>query len=356
MTKTGRTGFWIILPAFMAVLFLGVRGADFAVGEILQKNLEASGGGQKLDQVLNFSFRTGTTRAVVLASGELKLISGKEPVVTEVILVKRDRVQKNSYNAITEIADPQKTVYQTLATLYAGLFSLRKFEGKLKLEGIKTYGVEKLYHLTMTKTGAVQVDFFLRTDDFTLKRLVFQGLTPEGEKHEVNYDFAPFEEAEGLKIPLSWFSSRVGGARGSLAEVAEVATNQPLTEDFFSRLDVNIGTTEVAAGALKGNVIDSRSSPYGLTIITNWTLADVGKAGLKTGDRLTFLVNGIESGLVFYASAQEMPDQSELAKGARLMTIPPRGGETYVLQFVGVDTKDIAASLKPLASIEIRKK
>jgi hypothetical protein len=215
--------------------------------------------------------------------------------------------------------------------------------------------VEKLYHLTLTKTGAVEVDFFLRTDDFTLKRLVFQGLTPEGEKYEVNYDFAPFEETKGVRIPLSWFSSQVG-ARGSLAEAAEVAINQPLTEDFFSRLEVNIGTAEVAAGVLQGNVIDSRSSPFGLTIITNWTLTDVGKAGLKTGDRLTFLVNGIESELIFYASAQEMPDQNELAKGARLMTIPPRGGETYVIQFVGVDTKDIAARLKPLAAIELRKK
>ncbi|MDH7513035.1 MAG: hypothetical protein QHH14_08825 [Clostridiales bacterium] len=355
MKKTGRTGFWIILPAFVAILFSGVNGADFSVGEILKKNIEASGGGQKLGQVQNFSFRTGSTRAVVLASGELKLTSGKEPVVTEVILVKGDQVQRNSYNTITEITDPQKTVYQTLARLYAGLFSLKNFEDKLKLEGIKTYGVEKLYHLTLTKTGAVEVDFFLRTDDFTLKRLVFQGLTPEGEKYEVNYDFAPFEETKGVRIPLSWFSSQVG-ARGSLAEAAEVAINQPLTEDFFSRLEVNIGTAEVAAGVLQGNVIDSRSSPFGLTIITNWTLTDVGKAGLKTGDRLTFLVNGIESELIFYASAQEMPDQNELAKGARLMTIPPRGGETYVIQFVGVDTKDIAARLKPLAAIELRKK
>jgi len=355
MRKTGWTGFQVIIPVFVAILFSGMSEADLSLGEILKKNLEASGGGQKLGQVQNFSFRTGSTRAVVSASGELKLISGKEPVVTEVILVKGDGVQKNSYNTITEITDLQKTVYQTLARLYAGLFSLSKFEGQIRLEGVKTYGLEKLYHLTMTRTGAVQIDFFLRTDDFSLKRLVFQGMTPEGEKYEVNYDFAPFEEIEGLRIPLSWFSSLVG-ARGNLAEVAEVAINQPLTEDFFSRLDVNIGMTEAAAGVLKGNVLDSSSSPYGLTVFTNWTKKDIEKAGLQTGDRLTFLVDGIESELTFYAAAKELPDQSELARGARLMTTPPRGGETYVIQFVGVDTTDIAARLKPLTPIEIKKK
>src|SRR4030042_291379 len=238
--------------AGMAAIFLimvlsvsAAAGEDLSLKAMLQKNIEAAGGSEKLNQVQNLAFRTGNTRFVVAAGGNLKLSTGKDPVVTEVILVKDGRVQRNSYNPVAEIPDPEKTIYLTLARLYAGLFSLWKYEGQLKLEGLAAFGPEKLYHLSLAKPGAVKVDFFLWPDDFRLKRLVFPGQTTDGGLHEVNTDFGPFELAEGLDMPLSWFSSQVG-TRGNLAEVSEVKLHQPLSGDFFSELKVNVGVT--AAG------------------------------------------------------------------------------------------------------------
>ncbi|OGD22723.1 MAG: hypothetical protein A2Y69_05775 [Candidatus Aminicenantes bacterium RBG_13_59_9] len=351
-----------ILAGTAAAIFLlmalsspSSAGEDLSLKALIQKNIEASGGREKLSQVQNLSFRTGNTRFVIAASGELKLSTGKDPVVTEVILVKDGRVQRNSYNTITDIPDPEKTVYLTLARLYAGLFSLWKYEDQLKLEGMAAFGPEKLYHLTLTKPGSIKVDFFLRPDDFRLKRLVFQGKTTDGDIYEVNTDFGPFEPAEGLNIPLSWFSSQVG-TRGNLAEVTEVKLNQPLSGDFFSELKVNVGMTEAEPGRMKGNVLDFNSSAYGLSVSTNWRKNDIEKAGLRTGDKLSFLVEGVESEVVFYATPGEIPNQSELAQGARLMMPMPRGGDTYVIQFIAVDTAPIASKLKPLTPIEIRKK
>jgi hypothetical protein len=329
-------------------------GEDLSLKAIVQKNIEASGGRDKLGQVQNLSFRTGDTKFVVAASEGLKLSTGKDPVVTDVILVKDGRVQRNSYNTLTDIADPEKGVYLTLARLYAGLFSLLKFEEELKLEGLKSFGPEKLYHLT-AKSGAITVDFFLRPDDFCLKRLVFRGATSDGDTYEVNTDFGPFEAVEDVKIPFSWFNSQVG-TRGSLAEVSEVKLNQPLPGDFFSELKVNVGATEAGPGQLKGNVLDLNSSTYGLTVTTNWRKNDIEKAGLRTGDKLLFLAQGVESELTFYATPGEVPNRSELAQGARLMMPMPRGGDTYVIQFIAVDTAPIASKLKPLTPIEIRKK
>lgn len=328
-------------------------GEEVSLKAMVQKNIEASGGRERLGQVQNFSFRTGNTRLVVAASGELKLSTGKDPVVTEVILVKDGRVQRNSYNTVIEIPDPEKTVYLTLARLYAGLFSLWKFEGQLKMEGLVAFGPEKLYRLTLAKPGAVRVDFFLQPDDFLLKRLVFQGKTSDGDIYEVNTDFGPFEPAEGLNVPLSWFSSQVG-TRGNLSEVTEIKLNRPLPGDSFSRLEVNVGATEAQPGQLKGNVLDFNSSPYGLMISTNWRKSDVEKAGLRTGDKLSFLVEEVESELVFYASAAEVPNQNELAKGARVMTMP-WFGDTCVIQFIAVDTASIVPKLKPLVPIEVKK-
>jgi hypothetical protein len=338
----------------MALSSPSSAGEDLSLKTIVQKNIEASGGRGKLSQVQNLSFRTGNTRFVIAASGEFKLSTGKDPVITEVILVKEGRVQRNSYNTITDIPDPEKGVYLTLARLYAGLFSLVKFEGELKLEGPKSFGPEKLYHLT-AKSGVLNVDFFLRPDDFYLKRLVFRGSTSDGDIYEVNTDFGPFEAVEGFNMPLSWFNSQVG-TRGNLAEVTEVKLNQPLPGDFFSEFKVNVGTTEAEPGRMKGNVLDFNSSPYGLSVSTNWRKNDIEKAGLQTGDKLSFLVEGVESEVVFYATPGEIPNQNELAQGARLMMPMPRGGDTYVIQFIAVDTAPIASKLKPLTPVEIRKK
>jgi len=339
---------------FMAFSALASGRQDLSLKDVIRKNLEASGGREKLGQFQNISFKTGNTRFVVASPGELKLSAGKDPVVTEVILVKDGRVRRNSYNTISDVPDPEKTVYLTLARLYAGLFSLVKFEGELNLEGLTAFGPEKLYHLTLAKPGAVEASFFLRPDDFRLKRLVFRGKTPEGDVYEVNTDFGPFEPVEGFNLPLTWFSSQVG-TRGTLAEATAVKMNQPLSEDLFSEFDINVGATEAQPGRLKGNVLDFNSSRYGLSINTNWRKTDVEKAGLRTGDVLSLLIEGVESEIIFYATSAEVPNQNELTQGARVMTMP-WFGDTYVLQFIAVDTAPIASKLKPLTPIEIRKK
>jgi hypothetical protein len=327
--------------------------------EILRKNLEASGGKAKLGQVKNLSFRTGGTRQVVSAAGELKVLTGKDPVVTEIIRVRGERVDRSSSNGISEVADPQKTVYRTLARIYAGAFSLAKFSGQLKLEGVKSFGPEKLFHLTMKgQTGSVAAHFYLRTDDYSLKRLVFQGTSAERDKYEVNYDFAPFEDVEGLRLPLTWFVSQVG-TRGDLVEVVEVKANRPLAVDFFSAMDLNMGTVKVGPGSLEGNVLEVSSFPNGLSATTNWTRKDVEKAGFKSGEELTLRggdqAKGFITSVVFYASAGELPRPGEPGKEIRILGPAPRGGETYVLQVMGPLAADLALQMTILTPISVEK-
>jgi hypothetical protein len=347
-----RTAIGVASLAALSIFVLGQTAPTLK--EVFKKNLEASGGKGKIEEVRNLSFTAGETRCYAASDGDLKLVTGKDPVITEVILVKGDSVRENSFNTLTDLTGLQKSVYQTLGRLYAGVFSLLKFDGQLKYEGLKTYGPEQL-HCLSTAPGDVNVSFYLRTDDFSLKRLVFEGHTSEGDIYKVNYDFAPFEESGGCRIPPSWFRSQVG-TRGNLVEVSEFKANQPLPEDFFNRLDVNIGTTEAAPGRLKGNVLDFASSRYGLSITTNWTKKDIEKAQLRTGDKIAFLLEGLEAELIFYASGGDVPPQSELARGARLLVPAPRGGETYAVQFIAVDTAQVETKLKRLAPIEIRKK
>jgi hypothetical protein len=341
--------------AFLFILDLIVQAQiPLSLKDILEKNLQASGGREKIAQVQNVAFKIEPARYVSASTGQLKILSGKDPVITDVILVTKDKVQRNSFNNITELTGIQKAVYETMAKLYAGLFSLQQFAGQLKFEGLKSFGPEKFYQLS-TKGDPLKVDFFLRADDFLLKRIVFRGVTPEGEKYEVNYDFAPFEQAEGCLIPLSWFSSQVG-TRGNLSELTDVKVNQSLESGFFAKLEVNIGTVTAAPGSLKGNMLDFNTPPNMLSIVTNWTKKDMEQAGLKTNDLLTLTVEGVESELVFYAAANELPPQNVLSQGARILAPAQRGGETFVIQFIASDITQIAPKLKVLGPIEVKKK
>ncbi len=328
---------------------------NLSLEDILRKNIEASGGKAKLDQVTTLSFRTGGTRNVASSSGELKITSGREPVVTEAVLVAGGKVVRNAFGVLSEVTGPQATVYQTMAKLYAGLFSLARFEGQLQLAGVKSFGPEKLYHLAPKATvGPVAVHFYLRADDFLLKRLVFSGTTPDGDVYEVNYDFAPFEDVEGLKLPLSWFASQVG-TRGNLTEMSEVKTNMVLDQGYFAKAETNVGRTEASPGQLKGNVLDWSASPFGLTIVTNWTRKDIDAAGLRTGDKLVLLIGEDEYTLAFYAQTSELPPRNELAQVARLLAPMPRGGETFAIQVIGSEGEPLAAKLAPLAALSLKK-
>jgi len=340
----------------LAIVFSDVAFAQTSLSleEVLQKNLQASGGRERIDRIQNLAFKIGSSRYITAADGRMKVLTGKDPVIVEAILVGRDSVQKNSLKGLEELTGNQKASYQTLATLYAGVFTLDKFAKELQFQGEKSLGLEKFY-LVSAKVGSLTVDFFLRADDFLLKRMVFHGVTPDGDKYEVNYDFGPFEQVEGCLVPLSWFSSQVG-TRGNLSDLTEVKVNVPLGNDFFAKPDLNAGTVAAAPGALRGTILDFNSLPNGLIILTNWTKRDADEAGLKTNDRLVLTVEGIESELVFYATANDLPPQAALAQGARLLAPSPRGGETYLIQFLASDTSQIVPKLKILGPIEITKK
>jgi len=137
--------------------------------------------------------------------------------------------------------------------------------------------------------------------------------------------------------------------------MSEVKTNVALDKGFFAKAETNVGRTEASPGQLKGNVLDWNASPFGLTIVTNWTRKDIDAAGLRTGDTLVLLIGEDEYRLAFYAQSNELPPRNELAKIARLLAPMPRGGETFAIQVIGGEGEPLAAKLTPLAALSVKK-
>lgn len=348
-----RTG-WLVLFSFFALTSLAQAQSSLTLKEILEKNIQAAGGVEKISQVKNYSFRTGQTTCYLNSEGTMKLTSGKDLIITEVILVSQDEVKRNSFGQIKEITGPNKAIYQCLARLRSGLFTLMNFEGQLIFQGLKSYGPENLYELS-TKIGDLKVDFYLHGEEFTLKRIAFQGFELDGQKYEINHDYGSYQEVDGLKLPGSWFSSRVG-TRGILYEASDIRINQPLEKEFFSSLDINAGKVEVAAGSLKGNVIDfSQAGSNQISIQTNLIREAIEKAGFKNNDQLTLEIDGLVLELIFY---NQIPQRNALAPGAKLIFPNPQG-ENYII-FLSILSSELTAIVEKLKttllSIQIKKK
>jgi hypothetical protein len=318
--------------------------------KIIEKNILAAGGKENLSKVKNYSFKSGQTTYYVSTEGSMKMTEGREPIVTEVILVDKDQAKRNCFNSITELTGLQKSTNQCLAQLRAGLFTLTHFKNKLKFLGLKSFGPEELYMLS-TNVNDLQVEFYLDSEEYTLKRLVLKGFDEEQNKLEQNHDFGPYQETDGVKIPSSWFNSQVG-ARGSTFEISDVKINQPLEKDFFSSLDINAGDVEIGEGSLRGNIIQSSFRRNILTVGTNWTDDSIQKAGLNTGDKLILQIGSTEVEIDFHES---FPPRSSLGPGAKFL-IPNRRGENYLIYMISSEFKELSEQLETLLPIQIKKK
>jgi len=181
--------------------------------------------------------------------------------------------------------------------------------------------------------------------------VVLRGFDPSQGKYEVNHDYGPYQEINGLKIPSSWFSSRVG-TRGQNFSVSKVEINKTLDKKFLSTLDVNVGNVKIKKGALSGNVIEFRFSRGRLQIATNWTEECVQKAGFQTEDKLILQIGDLETEIDFYTS---QPPRGAIKPGAKFM-IPNFRGENYLIYLGKEENEQLSEKLAILLPIHIKRK
>jgi hypothetical protein len=342
---------------FFIALFLLLTSAlpsqpppELSAKEVVEKNIQAVGGKEALSRVKNYSFKYASMTYYMSSSGVMKLTDGKEPIITEVIIADKDKVRRNCFNKISELTGIQKSMNLSLAKLRCGLFTLVNFKDQLVLKGLKSYGVERHY-LLVTKVGDLEVEFYVSAADFCLRRAVFKGFDESQEKFEVNHDFGPYQDIDGLKMPSSWFASQVG-TRGNNFEISEVKVNQPLKKDFFSKLEVNVGKVSVAKGELGGNIAWSGYQRNMLIISTNWTDECLRRAGFKNNDKLILQIIDQEFEIDFYEA--QFPKES-VGPGSKLMALNPES-ENYLIYLISLEYKKLAEKLEVLLPIKVRRK
>jgi len=348
-----KMGVWFLSgTAFILILFFNLMAqTQISLSDIIEKNFQAAGGLDKINAVKNFSFKDRQTTYFLSSAAQMKITSGKDPVITEVILVDQKSAIRNCFNKLNDFGALLEQTLQIRAKLYSGLFTLLNFQDELEFRGTKRFGLKEFHELG-TKTKDLEVAFYIDSKDFLLKRVVFRGYKPDFGKYEVNHDFGPYQNVNGINIPTSWFSSQVG-TRGHSAEVSEVNFNLELSEDFFTNRDVNVGKTEYSEGILKGNIVDfSLGREDRIMISTNWTDDCIERAGFSSEDKLILTLGTIQIEVDFYAS---QPPRSAYNEDTILM-MPARGAENYMIYILASGYKDMIEQLEPLMAIQIKKK
>lgn len=317
--------------------------------EILKGNIQAVGGSERLSSISNLSIKVGDVTIFVRKDGKMKVIKGKRPACIEVLALEGAKISKNTIKGIEEVKGVERLFNIFQVKLFSGIFTLSGFGRELKYNGIKSFGMKKFHELSSTIDNA-NVYLYIDNEDFLIKRAILSFYT-ENEKQEINYDFGPYFENEGIKVPSSWFVSRVG-ARGNLYEIDEIKFNLELSELFFNDLSLNIGNVKISPRELRGNVIDFYERQGRLFLVSNWTADCFEKAGIGAGDTVILRILEKDFELSFYRNMDEARGANAFQRGNILIKTPD--SEFYTL-FISEST-DLKENLQILQPIELKKK
>ena len=64
-----------------------------SIEELVEKNIQAAGGKEKISQIRHYSFNAAGRIHYMSSDGKMKITSGKAPIITEIILADRDAVK-----------------------------------------------------------------------------------------------------------------------------------------------------------------------------------------------------------------------------------------------------------------------
>jgi hypothetical protein len=320
------------------------------IEDIIARNIEAAGGSERISQINTYFFKAGRRHYYMSSSGIMKMTSGSDPVITEIILTTPETVIRNCYNLVGSLKPLLASTYQSFAKLRCGFFTLMNFSGQLEYKG-ESKLTNKNYIVLSSKEGVLDVEILIDTSDYLIKGFNLSGYGPAEGRYQINCEIRDYQEVDGIMLPTSWFISQLG-TRGILHEITTISFDPDLPSDFFSSLELNAGKVEINSGILKGNVMTVELiRDTNLMISTNWTKDHIQKAGFKTGDNLQLEIN--EERLIIDLF-ESLPPRNAYKPGSIIM-IPSRSDENYIIYLLSSDFKHLAEILTPLYPIQILK-
>ncbi len=364
-----RKSIILFCPAFLLLCFGSVvveeRNTALTVEDIIGRNIEATGGKARIEAVKNISFDVPSTRLresctsyIASAGGELKIVGKVRNLTARVAVVKNGKMKVADFSPSGELTSLEKAKMQCLAKLFAGAFTLMKFEKGFTNSGMKKFGPEQFYILKTTSEGH-EVSFYLGVENFLVKRVIFEGFDDKQGNYKTIIAFTNPQNIDGLNIPSTWFESylRAGYSNdNAFQSITNVKIGQELEEQFFENLDIDFGNPIAAEGSLKGNMVDSVYVPSTKNVIleVNWTENHIKKTGFKSRDDLILKIGKQEFPAVYVPDFYDFTDEDRSTMDIIFLVQAP-GYPLVWLVFQGEKYKPVHDEFELLCPVSIYK-
>lgn len=360
----------LLTPWVLLLMVLGgfqtLPGEQLTKDEVIRKNIEATGGIQKIKALGGISYEIALpppfkdVNKVLLKDGKLiKVLTGSLPLVEKIVLFDGKEFKTKGFGVKPTLREIDKCELKCFAALAGGGFSLANLKDKLTLKGVKRYGPEKNYVMESQVQGH-QLRIFVDAKSFLLRRMEIQNQADKIDQYKMIYEFGEPKEVAGLQIPLSFFKTDVGAGAGNSPEIdatlRNFKTGIKFGKDFTSNMDLNFGNTSVKKYKIGGNLISfvyfeqAKQS----AIYTNLTTETLKKSQFKTGNEIVVEMGGKKYPCFFTTNQNEMKPEM-LKPGLSVLTMSNRVPYAIILM-VGEQFKPLEKQLKQLTHITIRRK
>jgi len=303
-----------LLIAMLAALTLyaPLAGADDCrtAREVIEKNLEAVGGAEKIRAVESLVLRGASGSALLPPSEKVALYLLKPDRLKQVgdfrvVLCDGTRCIYNDGTEETEMTGGTLEGMRYRVGFYHNAFSLLNWEAHFDeavLAGVKDYGLARQYELRFP--GAEEgrdLTVFVDAETMLIDRLVYLKTQEGAGLLKVVNQLRDWEEHGGLKVPMRIVFDTIGWeASPTHFVIDEFLVNEPVNPTIFESASIDFGEVLVNPGLVEGGIHGEMDG----TLLTNVRMEDLAEAGIEQLDYVTFRMGEVEMKMRFLENIQ----------------------------------------------------
>jgi len=265
--------------------------------EVLDKNLEAIGGMERIRNVKTMTIK-GSYGSTLLPSGQEMTLYLKRPDMMKqdstfrVLLCNGDRIVYNNGGTMVRLPAENLKDIRYRVGFYHDCFSLLKWEAAFptaELLEIKQYGPLKQYVIRFAGAESGQdILAYVDAETFLVDRLVYTVPHPDARELKVVNQLRDYRTFDGIRIPTRVVFDKVGWEAGpNHLLIQEVELNSSLDDALFESADIDFGNISREGGSIKGEIFGLMDG----TPLTNVRAQDLTPIGVRDKDWVNIQVN-----------------------------------------------------------------
>jgi len=289
-----RKSVLILLLTAFSVSAAAAGGDCRTAREVIEKNLEAVGGAERIRAVESLVLEGASGSALLPPSEEVTLYLLKPDRLKQVgdfriVLCDGGRCIHNDGVEEQEMSGGTLEGMRYRMGFYHNAFSLLNWEehfDRAELTRIKDYGLARHYELRFPGAeNEHDLLVYIDAETMLIDRLAYLKSQEGAGLLKVVNQLRDWEEHGGLMVPTRIVYDTIGWETSpSHFVISEFMVNEPVDPAIFDSAAIDFGEVTVSEGAVQGEIYGEMDG----TLLTNVRIEDLAEAGIEQLDWVTF--------------------------------------------------------------------